>query len=179
MLFWEAGFDVTVADPSEERIRAAKSETGSRVEYYCSKPDSLPFEDGKFVCSVTAFTEENTIDALQEAARVAAEGMAAAARSPLYKAKSQNCPGNLAVLSPRIPRDLFGDASALLRKYAVCPLPFSPLLDFGFNKKVMPLPVGVFWGLRAEFRPVSASPAGILRSVFKKMVPASAQPGTD
>ena len=179
MLFWEAGFDVTVADPSEERIRAAKSESGSRVEYYCSKPDSLPFEDGKFVCSVTAFTEDNSVEALQEAMRVASEGLAAAARSPLYKSMCWSAPGNLAFLSPRFSRELLGKEAQNVRKYAVCPLPFTPLLKCGFNTKAIPFPLGIFWGLRAEFHPVSASPTGILRSALKKMAPVSPQTGTD
>ncbi len=179
MLFWEAGFDVTVADPSEERIRAAQAESGSRVEYYCSRPDSLPFEDGKFACSVTAFTEENSPEAMREAMRVATEGLAAAARTPLYKAISQNCPGNLAALSPRIPRELFGGADPRLHKYAVCPLPFPPLMKFSFNTRLIPLPLGVVWGMRAEFHPVSASPTGMLRSAVKKMIPSSAQTGAE
>ena len=88
-LFWEAGFDVTAADPLPARLEAAYAQTGPKVEYACSSPDHLPFDDGQFDYAVLvhqgltrrssaglgASLSDGTPPALAEAFRVAASGV--------------------------------------------------------------------------------------------------------
>ena len=53
--FWEAGFDVTVIDRSQERIASYREQTGPKLEYVCGCPDFLPFSDGEFDYAVLAY----------------------------------------------------------------------------------------------------------------------------
>ena len=46
--FWEAGFDVTALDRSQERLSEYYEQTGPKVEYACGNPELLPFGDGEF-----------------------------------------------------------------------------------------------------------------------------------
>ena len=83
--FWQAGFDVTVVDPSPERIAAAREQTGPKIEYVCGHADHLPFDDGTFDCAVflhhgltlTQAERGETPPPLAEALRAASRGIIA------------------------------------------------------------------------------------------------------
>ncbi len=89
-IFWEAGFDVTAADPSPARLEAAHAQTGPKVSYVCAKPDLLPFDDGHFDYAVLvhqgltrsraggsgeSLSGDDALPELAEALRVASRGI--------------------------------------------------------------------------------------------------------
>jgi len=66
-----------------------------------------------------------------------------------------------------------------VRKYSVCFLPFSPCLSARFNSRPIPFAIGAFWGLRAEFHPLSVSPGDALRDLGRRLAPARRQTGAE
>ena len=87
--FWEAGFDVTALDRSQEKLVFWREQTGPKVGYACSSLERLPFGDGEFdyavlvhhglkrrkAAGIGAGLSDGIPSELAEALRVAARGI--------------------------------------------------------------------------------------------------------
>jgi len=76
--FYEAGFDVTGLDSSQDMLAAARKRLGHKAELQCGTASCLPFDDREFdfvaMLTVLEFLPK-PLEALQEARRVARKGL--------------------------------------------------------------------------------------------------------
>lgn len=76
--FWEAGFDVTGLDSSQEMLSVARSRLGHKADLHFGQAGALPFDDREFdfvvMLTVLEFLPA-PLEALEEARRVARKGL--------------------------------------------------------------------------------------------------------
>ncbi len=79
--FYEAGFEVTGLDSSQDMLQAAKQRLGNRGELHLGNAECLPFEDKEFdfVALLTMLEfQKDPLAVLREARRVAKKGLVVA-----------------------------------------------------------------------------------------------------